>query len=517
MRLHLSRDAAGGLAMAVGGLAWIVLVVEFVTRPTLRASFDGAVVALLAVAAILVTVGLGLRLWGPGGGAGRIAIVVAALGIVSVFGLSSIAGVGLLVFVGEITAAALIAVRAGLRPAWAFMFLAAATVLILGSSTGQVWFLIPFGIASVVLGVVSTSAAPGQAGARSRARLPLGLAGSVIVGAVVALVALGVPARLANQAPSAPVRTTGLPIMHVVIDTDMLGDDWMAILYLLSEPAVDVRAIAVDGTAAMGCEAAGDAARRLLVVAGRGDVPVACGQDHPLTGSHFFPPSWGADALTRLETLGLPPHTDRPVDRNAVDLLAGTARAGPEPIVVVALGPLTNVALALQEPGESTHISRIVVMGGALDVPGNVGSNSPAEWNIYVDPHAANIVLGSGVPVTMVALDATDRVPVTPAIAARLGGSQPTQAATIVGRILAGQADFIASGQYSFWDPLAATVARDDRLARLVSERISVIEEGPDSGRTLRNRAAPEIQVAVNADAAGFERTFVEALSARAP
>jgi inosine-uridine nucleoside N-ribohydrolase len=98
-----------------------------------------------------------------------------------------------------------------------------------------------------------------------------------------------------------------------------------------------------------------------------------------------------------------------------------------------------------------------------------------------------------------------------------MGGSQPTQAATIVGRILAGQADFIASGQYSFWDPLAATVARDDRLARLVSERISVIEEGPDSGRTLRNRAAPEIQVAVNADAAGFERTFVEALSARAP
>jgi len=516
-RRSFNRDAAGGLAMAVGGLGWTVLVVEFVTRPTLRTPFDGAVVAFLAVAALLVTAGLGLRVWQPGGGAGRVAIIAAALGIVSIFGPWSIAGIGLLVFVGEITAAAIIAVRAGLRPAWAFVFLAAASVLILGSSTGQVWFLIPFGIASVVLGVVSTSAARGSAGAQSRARLPLGLAVSVIVAAVVALVAVGVPARLANQAPSAPIRTTALAIMHVVIDTDMLGDDWMAILYLLSEPAVDVRAIAVDGTAAMGCDAAGDAARRLLAVAGRADVPVACGQDHPLAGSHFFPPSWGADALARVETLGLPPDTDRPVDRNAVDLLAGTARAGQEPIVLVALGPLTNVALALQEPGVSTHISRIVVMGGALDVPGNVGSNSPAEWNVYVDPHAANIVLGSGVPVTMVALDATDRVPVTPAIATRLGGSQPTQAATIVGRILADQADFIASGQYSFWDPLAAAIARDDRLARLVSERISVVEEGPESGRTVRNGAAPAIQIAVNADAVGFERTFINALSGRAP
>jgi inosine-uridine nucleoside N-ribohydrolase len=502
--------------MAMGGLVWTVLLVEFVTRPTLRAPFDGAVVVFLAVAALLVTGGLGLRLWRSGGRAGRTAVLAAALGVVAVLVPSWIALVGLVGFVAATTAAALIAVRAGLKPVWALVLLAAATLLILGSASGQVLFLIPFGIASVMLGVVSTSAAPGLLGARS-ARLPLGMAGSVIVAAVVALVALGVPARLANQAPSAPIRTASLPILHVVIDTDMLGDDWMAILYLLSEPAVDVRGITVDGTAAMGCEAAGDAARRLLLVAGRGDVPVACGQDHPLAGNHFFPPSWGADALARLETLGLPAHSDRRVDRNAVDLLADAARSGPQPIVFVALGPLTNVALALQEPEVSTRVSRIVVMGGALDVPGNVGSNSPAEWNIYVDPHAANVVLGSGAPVTMVALDATDRVPVTPAIAARLGGSQPTQAATIVGRILAGQADFIASGQYSFWDPLAAAVARDDRLARLVSERISVVEEGPESGRTVRNGTAPAIQVAVNADAVAFERTFLDALSGRAP
>jgi inosine-uridine nucleoside N-ribohydrolase len=516
MRLHLNRDTAGGLVMAVGGLAWTVLLAEFVTRPTLRAPFDSAIVALLAVAAILVTSGLGLRVWARAGRAGRTALVVAWLGIAGVFGPSTIAVVGLLAFVVATTVAVLASVQAGLRPRWALVLLAAATLLILGSASGQAKFLIPFGIASLALGVASTSE-PGPARARSRARLPLSLAGGVVIALVVALVAVGVPARLANQAPSAPIRTASLPILRVVIDTDMLGDDWMAILYLLSEPAVDVRAIVVDGTAAMGCDAAGDAARRLLAVAGRADVPVACGQDHPLAGSHFFPPSWGVDALARLETLGLPPGTDRPVDRNAVDLLAGTARAGPEPIVLVALGPLTNVALALQEPGVSTHISRIVAMGGALDVPGNIGSNSAAEWNIYVDPHAANVVLGSGVPVTMVALDATDRVPVTAAISTRLGGSQPTQAAAIAGRILADQADFIASGQYSFWDPLAAAIARDDRLARLVTERISVVEEGPESGRTVRNGAATAIQVAVNADAVGFERTFVDALSGRAP
>ncbi|HYU50939.1 MAG TPA: nucleoside hydrolase [Candidatus Limnocylindria bacterium] len=441
--------------------------------------------------------------------------MVAWLGIVGVLGPWMIAVVGLFAFVVGTTVAALASVRAGLRPGWAFVLLAAATLLILGSASGQVWFLIPFGPSSIALGVASTGVGR-PARVRGFMRLPLGLAGGVVVAMVVALVALGVPARIANRAPSVPARTAALPLIHVVVNTDMLGDDWMAILYLLSEPAVDVRAITVAGTSPLGCQGATKAAQRLLAAAGHDDVPVACGQDHPLAGSHFVPPAWGADALARLETLGLPPAAEGTVDREAVELLVSTLRDEPEQVVLVALGPLTNVALAQQDAGVSTHVSRIVAMGGALNVPGNVGSNSPAEWNVYVDPKAANVVFQSRVPTTLVALDATDRVPLTATIAARLSGDQPTRAAAIVGRILAGQADFIESGQYSFWDPLAATIARDDRLARLVDERIRVIEDGPETGRTVRDEAGPTIQVAVNADAVGFERTFIDALSGRA-
>jgi inosine-uridine nucleoside N-ribohydrolase len=516
MRARLNRDIAGGLMMTTGGLGWTVILVGLVTRPSLRAPDDGTALVILGAAAILAISGLGLRVWPRVGRAGRLAVTVAWLGIACVVGPWQLALVGLLGFIGGTVAAAVESVRAGLRPRWAFALVAVAALLALGSVSGQAWFVVPFGGAWIVLGV--TSIAVGRpVGSRGMDRVSLAVAAGAIGVLVVGLVASGLPARLANRAPSAPVRTAALPVIHVVVDTDMLGDDWMAILYLLSEPTIDVRAITVTGTSAMGCEAASDAAWRLLALAGRGGVPVACGQDHPLVGTHFFPPAWGADAVARLETLGLPPGTDGPVDGNAVGLLARTARAGPEPIVLVALGPLTNVALALQEPGVSTHVSRIVAMGGALDVAGNVGSNGPAEWNVYIDPHAANLVIGAGVPLTLVALDATDRVPVTAAIAARLGGDQPTPAATTVGRILAGQVDFIASGQYSFWDPLAAAVARDERLARLVGERLSVVEEGPESGRTVRNSAAPAIQVAVNADAVGFERTFVDALSGRAP
>ena len=296
-------------------------------------------------------------------------------------------------------------------------------LLVVVAAFGQPWLVLPFGLASIVLGVACLAVQTARSPAGPPSRIwPIAVALVAVAALGGEAVAIGIPARLINGAPSVPIRTTSLPAIRVVVDTDMLGDDWMAILYLLSEPAVDVQAITVAGTSAMGCAAAADTARRLVEAAGRPQVPVSCGPDRPLSGGHFFPPDWGAAASSLAGTLDLPTVPDTITSQDAAELIGATAQSGSEPIVIVALGPLTNVALALRSPTVPTHVQRLVIMGGALDAPGNVGSTSPAEWNMYVDPQAADIALRSGVPTTLVPLDATDHVLVTADLATRLGG-----------------------------------------------------------------------------------------------
>lgn len=517
-RAGSTQDLVGGLAITLGGLSISFVVFVLGTQSARRVADTGLVTAGLAAGAVLVVLGVAIRSWTHVGPAGRAVAVATFLCGVALVGPDWFSLVGQLGFVLGIATYSLVAARAGVRPAWALAVEAFGALLILGAAFGQTWLPLAFGLASVVLGVASVgvgrTGSP-AVGLRSRG-WPIAVALVAVASLVGEAVAVGVPARLANGAPSVPIRTTGLPPMRVVVDTDMLGDDWMAILYLLSEPAVDVEAITVAGTSAIGCDAAADTARRLVEASGRPQVPVSCGPDRPLSGGHFFPPDWGTAAASLAATLGLPPGPDTITSHDAAELIGATATGGSDPIVIVALGPLTNVALALGSPSVPARVQRLVIMGGALDAPGNVSSTSPAEWNIYIDPHAADSALRSGVPTTLVPLDATDHVLVTADLATRLGGRQPTPAATIVGRILGGQADFIASGTYFFWDPLAAAIARDDRLARLTTEHVGVVEDGSDIGRTVRDPSAPAIQVAVNADAAGFERALVEALTGQA-
>jgi pyrimidine-specific ribonucleoside hydrolase len=108
-----------------------------------------------------------------------------------------------------------------------------------------------------------------------------------------------------------------------------------------------------------------------------------------------------------------------PNEMNAVELLIHAAQGSSTRVKLITLGPLTNVAEALEsDPAFAGMLQSITIMGGAVNVPGNVGitsdiQNKVAEWNIYVDPHAAAVVFASGVPITLVPLDATNDVPVT--------------------------------------------------------------------------------------------------------
>jgi pyrimidine-specific ribonucleoside hydrolase len=305
----------------------------------------------------------------------------------------------------------------------------------------------------------------------------------------------------------------------MVIDTDMAPDDWMAIVYLLQRPDVDVRAITVTGTGEAHCGPGVQNALDLAALVGRPDVPVACGRETPLQGDHVFPQGWRdwSDALAGL-TLAANPNP--PASQDAVSLLTSTVLAAPEEVVLVTLGPLTNVAEALQaEPELADALAEIIIMGGAFDVPGNIGQpieNTAAEWNIYVDPYAAARVVESGAPVTFVPLDATDDCPLTVDFYNRIAADHTTPAAEFIYRLLYQQHDFILSGDYYFWDPLTAAIATDESLATFEDRTAIVIEEeGPESGATRTAEDGSPVRVAISADRERFEALFIDVLNGR--
>jgi len=250
--------------------------------------------------------------------------------------------------------------------------------------------------------------------------------------------------------------------MPVVVDTDLSTDDAIALLYLLQSPKVDVRAVAVSGTGLVHCPQGARNALELIALTGRTDVPVACGSDVPLAGTHALPDAWRS-AADGLFGVTLPPTSARP-SGDAVSLLERTAPGA----TVVELAPMTNLASAFRaQPGLARRVRRVVAMGGAIHVPGNAPDDPAAEVNQWVDPTAARIVERSGVPLTRVPLDATNDVPVTTWFAQALKRYHyATPAATAAWDVV--EATGMANGGSYFWDPLAASVAVDPTLVHVV-------------------------------------------------
>ncbi len=306
----------------------------------------------------------------------------------------------------------------------------------------------------------------------------------------------------------------------VVVDTDLALDDVLAILFLLAHPDISVLAITVSGTGeAHGPDGARNAAG-LVALAGA-DVPVAFGPDVPLRGTHAFPPDWraAADELYGLWA-ALPPVVEPPGD--ALELLGRTVTDADEPVLLITLGPLTNVAQAIRSrPRLAEGLRGIHVMGGALRVPGNLDpartgiDNRVAEWNLYVDPHAANVVLGSGVPVTFVTLDATVHAPLSRSFLRLLEAERRTPGADFACALLTHVQSHVLSRPHSFWDPLAAAIALDRGLADFEVGNVEVVEEGPASGQLRFSAGGRAAVLATRADGPRFERLFLDVLNGR--
>ena len=308
-------------------------------------------------------------------------------------------------------------------------------------------------------------------------------------------------------------------LKQVILDVDMAHEDMFAALFLLSHPNVDVRAITVSGTGEAHCGPGVANALGLVKLSGQENIPVACGRETPLVGDHAFPAEWrqAADEAYGVEI----PAGGTAATLSASDLIVDIVQGSNEKITIVAVGPLTNIAEALQKAPEiSANIKEIYIMGGALEVDGNVGNsgvgiqNKYAEWNIYIDPVAANIVFKSGIPIILVPLDATKDAPVTRSFYKALDKNRNTPTATLVYKILTADLDFVDSGGFQFWDSLTAAVFTDQSIASFQDISLVVVEgEGSESGRTKPDANGIRIKATVSGNQDKFEKLFLTILN----
>lgn len=302
--------------------------------------------------------------------------------------------------------------------------------------------------------------------------------------------------------------------MRVVIDTDPGIDDALALLAAWGSPELEVEAVTtVAGNVRV--ETATTNVLRLLALRPPSRAfRVAAGAAQPLvrtlrTATHYH----GEDGLG--DVPGWPAVDTTGVPANGAGVLVDSARRHGPALTVVALGPLTNVARAVETDREAMRrIGRLVVMGGAVDVPGNV--TPTAEFNAYVDPEAAAAVLDGDLPIDLVPLYATrqaviDRGRLEAALARSADPASP-RIARFTERGFRVDAVRGSRGMV-LHDPLAVGVAIDPTLVAWERVRLAVSAEG----ETRRAPGAPNCRIAGRVDAARFLAWFLGRLCPASP
>ena len=208
-----------------------------------------------------------------------------------------------------------------------------------------------------------------------------------------------------------------MPPTRIILDTDPGADDALAILLMLASPEIKLEAITtVHGN--VNIEKTTRNALALLEFLNAKNIPVAKGCSLPLVKPPHIP-SGAVHGASGMGRTNLPEPKIKPIETHAVDYLIERFLAEPNELTLFAVGPLTNVALAIRkEPRFAQAVKELVIMGGAVRSGGNM---SPlAEFNIYEDPHAAHIVFNSGIPITLIPLDVTYKCLLTSADVERL-------------------------------------------------------------------------------------------------
>ncbi len=301
----------------------------------------------------------------------------------------------------------------------------------------------------------------------------------------------------------------------LVVDTDTASDDAVALVLACREPAVDLRAV----TVVAGNVPLDQAVRNAIVtldLCGATDVPVHAGAAAPLRRPLETAQSvHGADGMGGAAL----PAPSRGPEGDAIDALVGMAAGEPGRHTLVTLGPLTNIALALQvEPDLLTRFEHTYLMAGAPDGVGN--ANALGEYNVFADPEAATIVLDAPGPKTMIGWNISRTAAVLdPDEQARLRASGPLgRFADEINADVGAYCRATGLVGYDLPDPVAMAVALDDGIVRRATdERLVVGLDEPTRGATLPDRRfeapPPTIRVVWEVDEAAFKQRLFEACS----
>ncbi len=302
-------------------------------------------------------------------------------------------------------------------------------------------------------------------------------------------------------------------VTKIVIDTDPGIDDAMAIHQAFADPRLNVLGLTtIFGN--VPTSIATRNAQRLVEMTGQ-SVPVAAGAIKPLVR----PPAPAADFVHGKEGFGnVKPEkpAGNPDNRHASKLINEIVNEHPGEVIICALGPLTNLALALKENDElASKVKSVIVMGGAVACSGNVSEY--AEANIWGDPDAAGAVFSAAWDVTMVGLDVTERVRCTPEDFVSIAAHSPR-----IGGFLSQAADFYFDFHVPktkerccfMHDPSAIFAVTDRELFEFENMPLDVVTKGKEMGRTKRSSDLTKrtVRVAIEVQARSLRDKFIEIL-----
>lgn len=297
---------------------------------------------------------------------------------------------------------------------------------------------------------------------------------------------------------------------RIILDTDIGTDidDAVALSLALKSPEIDLLGVT---TVYADTLFRARMVKKMLRLAGREDIPVRAGTNLPLLRK--LKPHWAG-----YEGKGLLDESDTTLDPepgHAVDFIIDTVMASPGEVTLVAIGPLTNIALAIiKEPAIVNSVKRLVIMGGAAHILDNALDIAVAEWNILCDPDAASVVFRSGIPMTMVGLDVTTKTRVDLSHLARLK-SRGTGLTDALAAMMATTWENWGCDGSPMHDPLAMSILIDPSLVELQPLKVEVTTTEPRPGMTIVHKfpEGEEVSVAVAVDSERFVDLLMERLT----
>ena len=309
----------------------------------------------------------------------------------------------------------------------------------------------------------------------------------------------------------------------MILDLDTGVDDALAIAYALADPEVDLIGI-VSSYGNNLLDVCAENSLKLLELLGHTDIPVFKGLPHSCTTDHFDVMQVSKDIHgdNGIGDVELPTPSRALEEQSGVDFYIEAAHKYGKDLIIIPTGPMTNLAAALKkDPEIADLIGNVTFMGGALTVEGNV--TPVAEANINQDPKAADEVMKSNLPLTMVGLDVTLRTLLT-----KNETKQWRELGTASGKAFADITDFYIDAYYNLdidkrgcvlHDPLAVGVGVDPSFVSTISLFMKVVyQEGPYYGRTIGDNAKlndpnPNVKVAVNVDKERYLKAFMDRLN----